>query len=121
MVAAPATGIRHGRADQRFGLCGIGVLCFDLPMAKVSLSRIVLHCDALLRTSKVHDYEGAANGLQVENTGLVTGIAAAVDASLATVKLAVASKADLLLVHHGLFWGPSHPWTGRRYELLRVL
>jgi dinuclear metal center YbgI/SA1388 family protein len=26
-----------------------------------------------------------------------------------------------LLVHHGLFWGDSHPWTGKRYELLRVL
>ncbi len=34
----------------------------------------------------------------------VTRIAAAVDASLATVKLAIAAKADLLVVHHGLFW-----------------
>ena len=32
--------------------------------------------------------------LQVENSGAVTRIAAAVDASLATVKLAVAAKAD---------------------------
>ena len=43
------------------------------------------------------------------------------DASLATVKLAIAAKADLLIVHHGLFWSPSHPWTGRKYELLQLL
>ena len=48
-------------------------------------------------------------------------LAATVDASLATVKLAIASKADLLIVHHGLFWSPSHPWTGKRRELLRLL
>ena len=53
--------------------------------------------------------------------GAVTRIAAAVDASLATVRLAAAAKADLLLVHHGLFWAPAHPWTGKRHELIRCL
>ena len=48
-------------------------------------------------------------------------IAATVDASLATVKLAIAARADLLIVHHGLFWSPAHPWTGKKYELLRLL
>ena len=90
-------------------------------MAKASLRAIVSHCDRLLRTAEVQDYERAANGLQVENNGCVTRIAAAVDASLATVRLAAVAKADLLVVHHGLFWGPSHPWTGRRYELIRAL
>lgn len=90
-------------------------------MQKASLLAIVRHCDALLRTREVGDYDGAVNGLQVENSGTVTRIAAAVDASLATVKLAIASKADLLIVHHGLFWSPSHPWTGKKYELMRLL
>jgi dinuclear metal center YbgI/SA1388 family protein len=90
-------------------------------MANASLKAIVAHCDRLLRTADIKDYERAANGLQVENHGKVTRIAAAVDASLATVKLAVRAKANLLLVHHGLFWGPSHPWTGKRYELLQLL
>jgi dinuclear metal center YbgI/SA1388 family protein len=75
----------------------------------------------MLRTADIKDYERAANGLQVENRGTVTRIAAAVDASLATVKLAIRANADLLIVHHGLFWGPSHPWTGKRYELLQLL
>jgi dinuclear metal center YbgI/SA1388 family protein len=90
-------------------------------MSKASLAAIVSYCDRLLRTAQVQDYERAVNGLQVENAGAVTRIAAAVDATLATVRLAVAAKADLLLVHHGLFWGPAHPWTGSRHELIRCL
>jgi dinuclear metal center YbgI/SA1388 family protein len=90
-------------------------------MPKVSLKSIVTHCDKILRTHKIVDYDGAANGLQVENSGAVTKIAATVDASPATVKLAVAAKTDLLIVHHGLFWSPRQPWTGKNYELLQLL
>jgi dinuclear metal center YbgI/SA1388 family protein len=88
---------------------------------KTSLAAIVQYCDRILRTKEIGDYDGIANGLQVENRGGVSRIAATVDASLATVKLAIAAKADLLLVHHGLFWSPSHPWIGKKYELLRLL
>jgi dinuclear metal center YbgI/SA1388 family protein len=90
-------------------------------MARVALSTIVPYCDRLLKTERIQDWEGAVNGLQVENDGAVGRIAAAVDASSATVRMAIAAKADLLLVHHGLFWSPSHPWTGSRYALLRLL
>ena len=90
-------------------------------MPKVPLQKIVSHCDKILRTAAIGDYDGAVNGLQVENSGSVTRIAATVDASLATVKLAIAAKADLLIVHHGLFWSKTHPWTGKRRELLRLL
>ena len=38
----------------------------------------------MLRTHEINDYDGAVNGLQVENRGQVTRIAATVDASLAT-------------------------------------
>ena len=105
----------------KFRPCRRLIFCFDGRMTTAALKRIVAHCDQLLRISEIGDYERAVNGLQVENSGRVTRIAAAVDASLATVKLAVHSKADLLVVHHGLFWGASHPWTGKRYELLRTL
>lgn len=90
-------------------------------MAKASLAQIVRHCDTLLRTRDIKDYDGAVNGLQVENRGTVARIAAAVDASPATVRKAIAAGADLMLVHHGLFWGARHPWTGTHYELLRLL
>ena len=90
-------------------------------MPKTALLDIVRHSDRILRTNKVHDYPGAVNGLQVENQGSVTRIAAAVDATLSTIKLAIAARADLLIVHHGLFWTPRQPWTGKTYEMLRLL
>ena len=90
-------------------------------MPKAPLAVLVKHCDRILRTREIGDYDGAANGLQVENSGTVTRIAAAVDGSLATVKLAIAAKADLLIVHHGLFWNVRQPWTGKNHELLRLL
>jgi len=90
-------------------------------MPKVSLDAVVKHCDQLLRTKRIGDYDGAVNGLQVGGSGAVSRIAAAVDASLATVKLAIKAKANLMIVHHGLFWSPSRPWTGKQYELLRLL
>src|ERR1700722_6658095 len=90
-------------------------------MAKASLSHIVQFCDRILRTGEIKDWDGAINGLQVENDGRVTRIAATVDASLATVRMAIAAKADLLIVHHGLFWQATHPWTGPRREMMRLL
>jgi dinuclear metal center YbgI/SA1388 family protein len=99
----------------------LAAICFHRAMPNVSLAAIVRHCDTLLRTRQTGDYDGAVNGLQMENSGTVTRLAATVDASLATVQLAIAAHADLLLVHHGLFWSETQPWTGKKYELLRLL
>jgi dinuclear metal center YbgI/SA1388 family protein len=90
-------------------------------MPKNSLAAIVAHCDKILRTREIGDYENAANGLQVKNSGVVKKIAAAVDANFATIKLAIAAKANLLIVHHGLFWTSRQPWTEKNYELLQLL
>ena len=90
-------------------------------MPKASLSAIVKYCDQTLRTAGIKDYEKAVNGLQVQNSGMITKIAAAVDASLVTVRQAIAARADLMIVHHGLFWSSRQPWTGKHYELLSLL
>lgn len=90
-------------------------------MASAGLREITEYCDRLLNVESFPDYERAHNGLQVENRGRVRRIAAAVDATIATVKLAVYARADLMIVHHGLFWSSRHPWTKRNYELIRLL
>jgi dinuclear metal center YbgI/SA1388 family protein len=90
-------------------------------MPAARLAEIVKYCDRVLRTSQIKDYDGAMNGLQVENGGTVTRIAAAVDATPRTVELAVQARANLLIVHHGLFWSPRQPWTGNNYRLVRSL
>jgi len=99
----------------------MGALCFDAFMSKANLANIVGECQRILRPETFTDSDGAVNGLQVENSGTVTRMAATVDASLATIKLALDARADLLIVHHGLFWGPTVPWTGKRREMLELL
>ena len=79
------------------------------------------YLDGYLRLPDVPDYPTALNGLQVENGGTVTRVAVAVDAVQATIDAAVAAGADLLLVHHGLFWDGHQPVTGRRYQRLNTL
>ena len=85
------------------------------------LADLVVHAESVLQPGRFKDYPGAVNGLQFENHGTVRRIAAAVDGTLAVARKAADAGADLLLVHHGLFWGPATPWTGRRAELLRLL
>jgi len=75
----------------------------------------------LLQIEQVEDYPNALNGLQVENNGCVTKVGAAVDASLATIELAIGEKVDLLLVHHGLFWDGLRPIKGVFYRKLERL
>ncbi len=52
------------------------------------------------------------NGLQVEGTDDVTKVAVAVDSSLSTFEQAAEMGADMLIVHHGLFWGDPKPIRG---------
>ncbi len=87
----------------------------------MQLAEIREYLDDYLRIAQVPDYPGALNGLQVEGTRDVRKLAVAVDASIATVERAVADGADLLLVHHGLFWDGNVAVTGRRMRKLRPL
>ncbi len=57
---------------------------------------------SLLQPQAFKDY--GPNGLQVEGRREVRRIASGVTASLAFIDAALASGADTLLVHHGLFW-----------------
>jgi dinuclear metal center YbgI/SA1388 family protein len=90
-------------------------------MGQAALVRIVEYCNRILRIGEVNDYDGALNGLQVENKRAITRVAAGVDATLETAKLAVDAGADLLVVHHGLFWSVRQPWTGSNYRLFEYL
>jgi len=77
--------------------------------------------DALLRTSEIPDYPGALNGLQLTSRKEILRLACAVDFSTHTVREAARVAADMLLVHHGMFWGGARPLTGAVYEQLAAL
>jgi dinuclear metal center YbgI/SA1388 family protein len=87
----------------------------------VRLSEFREYLDGYLRVADVPDWGGALNGLQVHSPRDVRRIAVAVDAAQVTVDAAVAWGADVLLVHHGLFWDGSRPVTGRRYRRLKAI
>ena len=77
-----------------------------------NLSDIVEFLDRELQTTSTPDYPGAVNGLQLENSGEIRRVVAAVDASLPVIESVASGPPALLLVHHGLFWQGAQPLTG---------
>lgn len=67
------------------------------------------------------DSDAALNGLQVEGSKTVTSICLAVDACEESIRKTFKAGADLLITHHGLFWGTSQTITGPLATRLRLL
>ena len=82
---------------------------------------LVRYLDDYLLTSDFVDYPGAYNGLQVKGKEEISRIALCVDACKFTISAAIEQKADLMIVHHGLFWGWKPPITGVQYDRLAPL
>jgi dinuclear metal center YbgI/SA1388 family protein len=87
----------------------------------ISLRDLGHYADILLETASTPDYENALNGIQLENQSPIRGIAAAVDFSSRAIQGAIASGANLLVVHHGMFWGGLERLTGPSYKRVRRL
>ena len=87
----------------------------------IQREELTAYLDDYLGVRGFPDYKGAYNGLQVEGRSDVRRVAVAVDASLVTIARAVAEGADLMIVHHGLFWGPTAPVTDFYYRRLAQL
>ena len=85
-----------------------------------SLSEIVSYTDRFLRIRGVGDWDNAVNGLQIENSGRVTRIGAAVDVSTRVLTEAAKKNVDFLIVHHGLFWPGLQPIQGALRRQLRI-
>jgi dinuclear metal center YbgI/SA1388 family protein len=89
----------------------------------VKLESVIQYADAYLGVAGHPDYRQALNGLQMARPAgpPVRLLCAAVDASEAVITDAVSQEADLLIVHHGLFWGGLRSWTGPLYRKVRAL
>jgi dinuclear metal center YbgI/SA1388 family protein len=85
-----------------------------------ALSDILAEADSLLQAQAFEDY--CVNGLQVPGPEQVQTLVSGVSANAELFSLAVRERADLLVVHHGLFWGSGvralDPVLGRRLKLL---
>jgi dinuclear metal center YbgI/SA1388 family protein len=85
-----------------------------------SLSEIVSYTDRFLRIRGVGDWDNALNGVQIENSGRVTRIGAAVDVSSRVLTEAGKKNVDFLIVHHGLFWPGLQPIQGALRRQVRI-
>jgi dinuclear metal center YbgI/SA1388 family protein len=66
-------------------------------------AEILAELDTLLEPERFDDY--CVNGLQVPGAQVVERIATGVSANAELFELAAREHANMLLVHHGLFWG----------------
>jgi dinuclear metal center YbgI/SA1388 family protein len=85
------------------------------------LATIAQHLDDLLATDATPDYSGALNGVQIAHRGPVRRIAASVDISRRVIEETIRADANLLIVHHGMFWSGAQRIVGPLYDRLRLL
>ena len=85
-----------------------------------TLSEVVEYTNDYLRIEEIEDWPNALNGLQIENSGKVTKIGAAVDVSTRVLTAAAKTNVDLLIVHHGLFWPGLQTVTGALRRQLKI-
>lgn len=70
----------------------------------VRLRDVIAYLDTTLEIDRFRDY--APNGLQVEGAPEIDTIVTGVSASAELIGRAIEAHADLIVVHHGLVWGP---------------
>ena len=87
----------------------------------MKLESLLQYLNHWLQVGDHPDYPNALNGLQVGGPPDVTTVVTAVDASEASIIAAAELGADLMIVHHGLFWGGLEPITGRHERRIRAL
>ncbi len=80
---------------------------------------LITYLDDYLRVKEIED--SSQNGLQVEGPEEVTKVAFAVDGCQAAFGRAVATGAQLLIVHHGLFWSKPFRLVGPLFQQIRTL
>lgn len=77
--------------------------------------------DRRLGVAGFPDYPAALNGLQLDHAGPVRRVATAVDFSARTIDATIDVGANMLLLHHGMFWGGLQRLTGSTYQRLQRL
>ena len=86
-----------------------------------TIDEVAAYADTLLNSRIIPDYPSALNGLQFQASGPLRKVAAAVDFSTRAIEGARGLDANLLVVHHGMFWGGLSPLTGAAHRRVRLL
>src|SRR5213596_2726641 len=88
-------------------------------MQPAPINDLIGHLDALLNPSAFDDY--GPNGLLVPGKDRIGTVVTGVSASIALFEQAASHDADLVLVHHGLFWGETGPVDEQLKRRLKLL
>ena len=89
----------------------------------MTLNDFAKYLDEILVPEKFNS-DISLNGLQVQNSDIfapIHKVAFAVDACYETVNRAVEQNADVLIVHHGFFWGKPISLTGSHYKTINLM
>jgi dinuclear metal center YbgI/SA1388 family protein len=78
---------------------------------------------SFLEIDQLRQIDDSLNGIQVacDTSKQIQKMAVAVDACAESIRRARNVGADLLFVHHGMFWGKPEPLTGSLRERLKML
>jgi dinuclear metal center YbgI/SA1388 family protein len=88
----------------------------------MNISNFDSWCKSFLAIDDLKSIDDSLNGIQIGNKGSDIGtVAFAVDACAETIRRAVQAGANVLFVHHGLFWGQASRIEGALLERIRML
>lgn len=88
----------------------------------MNIKEFDLWCRSFLEIEALSRLDDSLNGIQVgRSVGPLATVAFAVDACAESIRRAVVGGAQLLFVHHGLFWGKPSRIEGPLLERLRLL
>lgn len=73
----------------------------------ITINDLIYQLNDYLQVSNFKDF--CVNGMQVQGKGKVKKIATAVSCSLNIIEEATRHEADVLIVHHGIFWDKDSP------------
>ena len=77
------------------------------------------YLDSILKTKEIPD--SSLNGLILDNSHDVKKIGFAVDFNIPAIQKGVEEKVDMIIFHHGPFWGTPLPLVGALYERFKLL
>ncbi len=83
------------------------------------ISKFIAHINQYLQCENIEDY--SINGLQMGDGNIkIKKIGFAVNSTLLDIQAAIQANCQLLLVHHGLFWGKPIPLTDHYYKKIQL-
>ncbi|HID16089.1 MAG TPA: Nif3-like dinuclear metal center hexameric protein [Candidatus Atribacteria bacterium] len=84
----------------------------------MNIWKLSKYLDELLKIKEIDDI--SLNGLVIEGKRDVKRVGFCVDTSIEVIKMAIKEDLDLIIAHHGIYWGHPLPIKGGLHEKLKL-